>query len=131
MAKKQEFKIPKDLGAVADLLYTTREARYALQHDVDKLEEQEKLLKDHLITNLPKSKAEGITGKVANATVQRKVRPSVEDWDALYKHVAKTKEWELLQRRLGEKAVQDRWDAGKTVPGVGKFDYVTVSLKKR
>lgn len=126
-----EIKIPKDLGACADLLWTTREKRYALQKQVTECEEHESALKEHLINTLPKSKAEGITGKLARATIGRKVVPTVKDWTKFYQYIAKNKAWELLQRRVGEKAVMERWEAGKTVPGVDRFDVITVHLNKR
>src|SRR5690606_39535665 len=39
----------------------------------------EKELKDYLINNLPKSQAEGISGKSANAKIVRKEIPFIED----------------------------------------------------
>ena len=39
-------------------------------------------------------------------------------------------EMDLLNRALNAAAVQERWDAGKSVPGVGTFNAVTVSVNK-
>lgn len=124
------FKIPPKLGAAADLLYRTREERLALQKKCDELAERETLLREHLIKELPKSDASGVSGRVARATVVPKIVPTVEDWDALYGHVIRTKDFSLLQRRLTAKAVEERWEAGKKVPGVTQFRTVTVSLSK-
>lgn len=125
-----EFKPPKSLAKCADMLYETRQARLALGKQVEELQKKETLLKDHLIEHLPKGDASGISGKVARVSILLKAKPTVEDWDSFYAYVKKTGAFELLQRRLSETAVKERWDDDKVVPGVGKFNYVDVSLGK-
>jgi hypothetical protein len=129
-AKKAAFKIPKTLGACADLLYTTREERLALQKQIDELAERESMLKEHVINNLPKSNATGVSGKVANVRVETKTIPQVQDWEKFYQYISKNKAFDLLQRRVNDKAIQERWEAKKTVAGVGTFDVVKVSCTK-
>lgn len=130
MLKPKPFKIPKTLGLCADLLYTTRANRLLLQKEVDALEEQEKLLKEHIINTLPKSDQSGASGKLANVKVLKKLVPQVKDWDAFYLYVGKNKRWDLMQRRLSDTAVKEMWDSGKKIPGVESFDAVTVSITK-
>lgn len=125
-----KFKVPKTLGACADLLYTTRERRLKLQKEAAELEAQEKTIKDHIINTLPKSEASGVAGKLARVTVTTKEVPSVKDWDKLYKYIKKTGEFDLFQRRLVNDAVQERWEAGKEIPGVERFTAVSVSINK-
>jgi hypothetical protein len=122
--------IPKTLGACADRLYKLREERSKIQKTIDKLEKEEKEIKEHLINTLPKSSADGITGKVARATIKVKVVPSAKDWSAVYKFILKTKDFSLLGRRLSDAAVRERWEAGKKVPGVEPFNVVSVSVTK-
>lgn len=133
MPKKPEpqFKPPKSLAACADLLYTTREERLTAQKAVDTLKEKETLLQEHLISNLSKADTEGVTGKLASVVTDTKVVPRVEDWEAFYKHVLKTKNFAFLQRRVADTAIQEIWDAGKQVPGVGQFKAVVLRLRKR
>lgn len=117
-------------AACADLLYRTREKRYVLQHQVDDLQAEETALKTRLISELQAINAEGITGKVCR--VEIKLRPvyMVRDWDLFYKHIVKTKNFELLQKRLSTTAIKERWDAGKTVPGVAQEDMAELSIHK-
>jgi hypothetical protein len=124
------FTIPKHLGQVADLLYKTRQARLAMQKDVDQLQAEETALREHLIEQLPKDDATGIAGKVCRASVVVKSQPRVEDWDLLYAHVKKHNAFELLQRRVSSTAIEERWEHGKEVPGVGHFNVVSISLNK-
>lgn len=122
--------IPKTLGAAVDALYSTRQRRLEVQKEVDALASFEAELKEHLIQTLPKSDASGVAGRLARATITTKIVPTVEDWDLFYAYVRKTKDFSLLQKRVGEAAIAERWDAGKEVPGVARFRAVGVGVNK-
>lgn len=129
-AKKKAFKIPKQIGACADLLYTLRAERLEIQKKVAEYEEQEKELKNYIINNLPKSNATGISGKAANVRVITEDIPVVEDWGKFYAYVKKNNAFDMLQRRLNTKAVEERLEAKKKVSGVGVFTATKVSCTK-
>jgi hypothetical protein len=128
--KAEAFKIPVALGACADLLYTTRQDRLALQAQIKELEERESLLREHIIRELPKSQAGGIAGRIARATVNQKVIPRVLDWEAFEKFCLRNKTIGFLQRRVNDSMVQEIWDAKKSVPGVEPFTVISVGLNK-
>lgn len=130
MPKEVTYKFPKALGSCADKLFELRNKRLEQQKLVDAIEAEEKALKEHIIQNLPKSEASGVAGKKARVTVVMKEVPQVKDWDAFYKYVAKTKSFDLMQRRLTDAAVKERWEAGKQIPGVEVFKAVTISMNK-
>lgn len=88
-SKKAGFTIPKTLAACADLLYSTKQERLALGKQVAELEARESALREHLIDNLPKSDALGVTGKLARATIEDKDIVLMEDWPAFYKYLVK------------------------------------------
>ncbi len=129
-AKTKEVKLPKAMGACADLLFTTNQTRKDLEKQVADLKKQETTIKEHIIQSLPKDEASGVTGKVGKVRVISKDVPQVEDWDKVYKYIVKNKAFELIQRRLSNPAVQERWDAKKKIPGIGTFKTITVSLSK-
>jgi hypothetical protein len=124
------FTIPKSPAACADLLFTTREKRLVIQKEAEALEKQEAAIKDHLIKTLPKNDAGGIQGKLARVTLVTKSKPTVEIWDEFYAYISRTKSFELLQKRVNEAAVIERWENKKEVKGVGRFNAVTVSVNK-
>ena len=130
MTAAKTFKIPAKLGAVADLLYETKNRRLLLQKEVDALQAQETQLKEHLIQKLPKSEASGMAGKLARVTVVLKEIPQVKDWPAFYNYVRKHGRFDLMQKRLSDGAVKDMWEAGEVVPGVEAFNAVSVSVNK-
>lgn len=121
---------PKTLGACADELYALRQERAKVQAIADEIERKEKLIKEKLINELPKSDQTGALGKVAKAVIKTKNVPQVKDWDKFYAFVARKKRFDLLQRRLSEGAIGDMWDANLQVPGVEAFPVVTVGLTK-
>ena len=138
MKKVEIFKVPKTLpkklAQCADLLYLARQERLEVQKRVDAIQELEVRLKDRIIAELPKSEASGISGRVARAQFDRKSVPQVSEeaggWPAFYAFVAREKAFDLLQRRLNEAAVKERWENKKRVPGVTAFHVVTVSCTK-
>jgi hypothetical protein len=111
-------------------LYSTRQRRLLEQKTIKDYEERERMLKDHLISTLPKSESTGAAGRLARANIVVKAVPVVEDWGLLYRYIKRKNRFDLLQRRLNDAAVQEMWDNGETVPGVGSFNLTTVSVTK-
>jgi hypothetical protein len=128
-----KFRLPATLAGCADRLYELRTQRLALQKQVDALASEEAFLRDYLIENVPKSEATGIAGKLCRVTVVTKEVPQVADWDAFYAAIKKGKGTEgfaLLGRSISKAAIEERWAAGKQVPGVEPFQVVTLSVNK-
>lgn len=124
------FTLPKTLAGCADELYERKTARLALDKQAEAAKKIETFLTEYIIDNLPRQEAEGVAGKKARVQRQPKEIPQVENWDQFYAHVKKTGSFELLQKRLGEGAVKERWANGKNVPGVGKHTTITLSVTK-
>jgi len=124
-------RFPKSLAQCADQLFSTRKKRLEAQKVVEKLKDRETELKNHLIDNLPKSKADGIQGKLARVTVVTKEEPQIKDYDAFRKYMNRTKRFELAYNlRPSAPAIRELWEDGKEVPGVDKFNVVTISMNK-
>lgn len=131
---KKEFTPPKSLATCADLLFQTRVERLELSKQVEELAKKEATLREHLINNLPKSDATGISGKFATARIEMKSVVQVTDWDAVYQFVIKNAKkggFALLQRRISDSAVREIWEAHKEVPGCAAMNIPVVSLTKR
>jgi len=124
------YKLPKTPAQRADLLYELDAFASEERRKVTALEKAVSLLERWFVQNLPETAATGVAGKLGRVQIVNKDIPIVEDWDKFYAHVAKTKSFDLLQRRLSEKAVKERWEANKVVPGTGHFNVKKVSLTK-
>lgn len=123
-----ERPLPRTLGACADRLGQLQERRRAMERDIADIKAEEKRISDHLIAELPKADAMGIAGKTKRATVRTKDVPTVQDWSALHAYVRKKNEFSLLQRRVADAAVRERWEAGKKLPGIEPYRVVLVRL---
>ena len=131
MAKiTKSIPIPKTIGACADLIYKIREQRKKAQKVVDEFDAQEAVIREHIINTLPKSDTTGVAGKVARVMVTTKTVCQVDDWDKLYAHIKKTGAFELMQRRVSDSSVKERWDQKKAVPGVKPLLVPTLSVNK-
>jgi hypothetical protein len=128
--KDKTYKFPKAMGTCADKLFKIRENKAIAKKALAVIEHEEKALKLHIIDNLPKSKASGIAGKLARVSVIIKEVPQVKDWKKFYAYVKKHGAFDLMQRRLSEGAIKDRWEDGKKIPGVESFKVVSVSMNK-
>lgn len=122
-------KIPKSIGACADLLYTTRQSRLRLEKEAAEAKAFEQAIKDYIVDTLPVSDT-GAQGKVARVQVVPKEIPTAADWAKIYAYIKKNSAWELMQRRLSDAAVRERWEAGVKIPGVDKFNAKEVSCTK-
>jgi hypothetical protein len=127
--KEKTYKFPKSMGACADKLFDLREKRLEMQKAVETVAAEEKALKNHIIDNMDKGDT-GAAGKHHRVQVVKKEIPQVREWEKLYPYITRYKAFDLLQRRINTKAVQERLDDGKKVPGVEIFTAVDVSLTK-
>ena len=122
--------MPESIGLCADEYASVRELRLAMQKLVDVVKARESEIKEHIIQELPKSQNTGAAGKKYRAQIVTKDEPTLKDWDALTTYIAENNRFDILTKRLADKAVKDMWEAGDTVPGIEKFRAVDVSITK-
>lgn len=127
-------KLPKSMGACADLYFDARQARLAADKVAAELKAEETRIANHIIDNLSKDTT-GAAGKHHRVQVMRKKkwRVNPEAWDKFHKWVAKNNRFDLLQKRVSDDAVKEvmtELPKSKQPPGIESFDYVTVSLTK-
>lgn len=122
--------LPKSLGLCTDLFAEVRDLRLAMQKVVDEVKARESEIRDHLIETIPKSDDTGVAGKKYRAQIVTKKRPAPGDWAKIHAYVQETGRFDLLQKRLSDKAVTDMWEEGQEVPGVDVFNAVEVSITK-
>lgn len=125
-------KLPKSMGACADLLYQKRQERLAADKYAAELKAEEQRIINHIIDNLDKNST-GAAGKHHRVQVIRakKLRVNPEKWNNFFAWVAKNKAFDVLQKRLSDDAIKERFEAARgKIPGVEPFDYVKVSLTK-
>ena len=124
------MKFPTKLGACVDKAYTLRAERLEIEKQAEAIKVQEEAIKLHIIATFSKADIDGAKGKVASASVTRSVKASVKDWPTVQKWIEGHDAWDLMIKSINNKAYRDRLEAGEEIPGVERFDTVTLSLTK-
>lgn len=122
--------MPKTIGRCADLYAETRELRLAMEKEVDPIRKREAELREHIIDNLSKSDDTGAAGLRYQARIVTKVKYRPKDWDQIWTYVVENGRFDLLQKRLAEKAVADTIDVEGEMPGIETLEIPEVSITK-
>lgn len=139
LARLSTDKLPSvPTGAVADALYDMKQLSRVLGTLLapfdDLLLPSVKNTEEYLIGSLAVGESSGVQGMKARVQITERMIPVVDTqndgWKKFYAHIKKTGEFDLLNKALNAKAVQERWDNKKNVPGVGKFNAKKVSCTK-
>lgn len=123
--------LPKAIGACADLYHDVRELRLLMEKEVEAVKAREAEIREHIISNLGVSDGDtGASGQRYRAQIVKETKPKAADWNKIWDYVYEQNRFDLLQKRLGEKAVEDLWADGIDIPGVEKMHIKTVSITK-
>jgi len=126
--------IPENMGAVADEFAQTRQFRLAMNKIVEPVEERESELRQHMIKHLEKSRDEGkdtgAAGKLYRVQIKDKEVPKVTDWKTFWAFIQKTGRFDLLQKRLSDKAIMDMVEADEMPDGIETILIPDVSVTK-
>lgn len=129
------LKLPKELGALADMLLQLDQ-----KWDVEAAEHAEKerqykadrtQITDYMFQHFDEAKMEGALGKRSVVEVERTPVATPKDWPKIWAYIKKYNAWELLHKRLSSTAVRERWEAGKEIPGIDKFIAKKITAKPR
>lgn len=126
--------LPKTLGTTADKLYELAESIKILKkrHDdeMKKLRGRQRVLEAHATALLAKERTDTASGKVGIIERQTVVKPIVNDWGRLYRYIEEQSTFDMLQKRLNEAAIKERWADGIVVPGVERAMIFRLSVRK-
>ena len=117
----------KELAALVDAYEVTRAGRLSLEKDVKVLQSAENAHKAKIIEELQRQEVDVVGGKLLTVTLVKKIKPQAADWADLYEFIQANGAFDLLHRRLTEKAVKDRWENGEVLPGVIEVEVFDLS----
>lgn len=127
--------MPTSMGRCADLYHDVRDLRLAMEKEVERIKARETEVQEHIIANLSKGSDTGAAGLRYRAQIVNKDVVKVSDerggWQALWAYIAKHNRFDLLQKRLGDKAVAEWMEVNKALlPGTETMKVPTVSITK-
>lgn len=127
---REQIKMPKTMGETIDLLWRLAEDRKAAQAEVDAIARTIEAVETYLMTHFKQQGLDGAQGSLARVAVKTELVPTNVDWDVLWRHVTKTGNFDLIQKRLSLTACRERWEKRAKIPGVEPFQKETIRLYK-
>jgi len=123
----------KALEVLIDQVHDVREQIRGLTKEVNALKTKKEDLEARLLETMDALGTDQSRSKVATATVTELVVPHVEDWEAFYKYITRTKSFYMLERRPAPVAYRETLEQrkGKAIPGVTSFTKRTIGLRAR
>lgn len=110
-------------GEIADSRYDLEQRLKAANAEVKRLEGLRVELDEIVRDAAAKLKGTGFAGKLGTITIVRENKLTIDTenggWDKYYAYIKKTGSFDLLQKRIGEKALQDRVEAGVKMETLG------------
>jgi len=123
--------LPASPGRCADLYHEVRELRLAMDKEVEVVRKREAEIREHLINTLSKGEDTGASGLRYRAQIVVKRTFKVSDWGVLHSWIKKNDRFDMLQKRIADKAVADWVDEEKRVlPGTEVINVPEVSITK-
>lgn len=117
------------LGNAIDQMWALREEKRALDAQIKTVEADIKALETDMFGLLDAQDTRKAEGKNASVSINESVVCNVEDWDALWPWIAKTKNFHLIQKRVSDPGMRELWALKKVIPGTQPFTKRTLSLK--
>lgn len=133
MAKKwyeKGGKIPEAVGRRADLYKEVEELYREMKAEVDEVYARLGEIRESIISDLSKSDDTGAAGLRYRVQVKTDTKPKVNDWDAVYEFIRKKKRFDLLQKRLSERAVMDILEQEGSMAGIERIHLPKLSITK-
>ena len=109
------------LGAATDKMWALREEK--------RIDTELKALEETIFDLLDAQDTRKAEGKKASVSIGEAIVANVEDWDALWPWVAKTKNFHLIQKRVSDPGMRELWALKKVIPGVQPFTKRTLSVR--
>lgn len=119
------------LGSLIDQMYD-QDQKIKKQHTVlAKLKSERAALETKLLKTFKQQELDGARGVKGAARINRRDLVSIKDRTKFNAYVLKNKAFDLYQARVSTEAYFARVEEGETVPGVGIFPKISISITKR
>jgi len=121
---------PAPLGLQIDALYKLKEELRAHQEVEKGIQERIAAAEAKLMETMEAEGVEKSTGKLATISISETVTGNVTDWDVFWGYILKTKNTQLLQRRVSDPAIRELFALKSSIPGVEPFTKKRLNVRK-
>ena len=108
----------KEAADVVDRVFNIDREISDKEADISVLKEDRARQIDRLRTLVEGTGVTEVAGQLARAKMGLKSVPRVSDWQEVYAYIQVTGSFDLLHKRIGTKAVEERWNIGQNIPGI-------------
>jgi hypothetical protein len=115
---------------LVDRYISTKAQRLAAEAEAKEIKEIEDNLKSTIIAKYREQGLKALGAKNGTVKMNKRMEPVTTDWLELWKHIQATGEFDLLHKRLTTTAVEERWEEGEVIPGVGVREVFSLSVSK-
>ena len=123
--------LPEGIGAKTDLYKKTMALRLAMEKEAKKVKERETEISKAIIAECEENNENGGVGENFKSELVKKEVPIVEDWEAFHAYIQEQNRFDLLQKRMSDKAVAEMLEDGEEIPGINTMISKKLSVTKR
>lgn len=116
------------VGELSDQLWLLREEKRKLEAQATEIEKQMQPVELALLEMMKSQGIEMGRGQYATFSRKESVVPVPENWDEIYKYIARNGYFHLLHKRLSEAACRELFEKNGAIPGMVPYTKVTVRL---
>lgn len=119
------------IAELIDEFVATKNKREELQNEVKGCTEKMGRIEADIMELMSQAGISQAASDKASCTMRQAQHPVIEDWQIFYDYVAKTKQFELLHKRLSSQAFRERWEAGEPIPGSSMSKVWELSVRRK
>ena len=93
------------------------------------LKTQQRELESQISIRMQEQGLDKISDGNCTVSLKNEIVPTVEDWDTLQEHIAKTNQFELMHKRVSATAYREAVAAGMDVPGVKSTELTRINYR--
>jgi len=101
----------------------------SVQAEEKLLKTQQRELESQISIRMQEQGLDKISDGNCTVSLKNEIVPTVEDWDTLQEHIAKTNQFELMHKRVSATAYREAVAAGMDVPGVKSTELTRINYR--
>ena len=121
----------ENLDDLMNKLTDMREVIASTEQGLKELKQRRTDLEAKLIAKMNDQGLDRIGNDRCSISVKTEVVPTVEDWDAVYRHILSTEQFELLHKRMSASAYREFLSLDMELPGVKPTDVIRINYRSR
>ena len=123
--------IKENLDDLMNKLTDMREIIATTEQGLKELKQRKNDLEATLIAKMNGQGLDRIGNDRCSISVKTEIVPTVEDWDAVYRHILSTEQFELLHKRMSASTYREFLSLDMELPGVKPTDVIRINYRSR